>query len=167
MPRIQLTAASCAEAACRYGKKKTDYFDTIVPGFTLEVRSSGGKTYYLRYTDPHGKQRQIKIGRFEAVKFGAAKEKARKLRSEVELNGDPAERKEKKKAIPTYAKLAEQHIDHAKTYQKRPTPLPNTQSTALYRCDVRPKWRRSVSRQSLSDRSTGICGWPPTAVRCG
>ncbi len=135
MPRIQLTAASCADAACRYGKKKTDYWDTVVPGFTLEVRSSGGKTYYLRYTDPHGKQRQIKIGRFEAVKFGAAKEKARKLRSEVELNGNPAERKERKKAIPTYAELAQQHIDHAKTYQKRPE---NTAS--VINIHLVPKW---------------------------
>ena len=149
MPRIQLTAASCADAACRYGKKKTDYWDTIVPGFTLEVRSSGGKTYYLRYTDPHGKQRQIKIGKFEAVKFRAAKEKARKLRSEVELNGNPAERKEKKKATPTYAALAQQHIDHAKTYQKRPE---NTE--AVINIQLLPKWGKlrldEITQQEIS-----------------
>jgi hypothetical protein len=33
----------------------------------LEVRSSGGKTYYQRYVDPRGRQRQFKIGSGETL----------------------------------------------------------------------------------------------------
>ena len=43
-------------------RAKVDFFDTGQKGFMLEVRSSGGKTYYQRYVDPHGRQRQFKIG---------------------------------------------------------------------------------------------------------
>ncbi|NTZ42877.1 site-specific integrase [Altererythrobacter sp. SALINAS58] len=135
MPKTQLDAAKCLAAACQYGKKKTDYWDTVVPGFVLEARSSGGKTYYLRYIDTHGKQRQLKIGKFETITYAQAKAKARKLRSEVELGGNPAVQKEKRKAIPTYAELARQHLDHARTYQKRPE---NTE--AVLRVHLIPKW---------------------------
>ncbi|WP_160730737.1 site-specific integrase [Pontixanthobacter luteolus] len=149
MTKVTLSAAKCADATCQYGKKKTDYWDKIVPGFVLEVRASGGKTYYLRYIDPHGKQRQLKIGKYEAITFGAAKVKARKLRSEVELNGNPAGRKEKKKATPTYAELAQQHIDHAKTYQKRPE---NTE--AVLNTHLVPKWGKhrldEITQQDIS-----------------
>lgn len=125
MPKAKLDAAFCAAATCPHGKKKVDYWDTAVLGFLIEVRPSGGKTYYLRYVDGNQRQRQLKIGKYESITFGAAKAKARKLRSEVELNGDPAATKEKKKAVPTYAELAQKHIEHVRTYQKRPE---NTES---------------------------------------
>lgn len=135
MAKRKLDAAFCLAATCHYGKKKTDYWDTEVTGFMLEVRSSGGKTYYLRYTDPNQRQRQLKIGAFQDITLAQARKIARKLRSEVVLDGNPAERKERKKAIPTYAELARQHIDHAKTYQKRPE---NTE--AVINGHLVPRW---------------------------
>lgn len=135
MPKRKLDAACCLAATCQYGKKKTDYWDTETTGFVLEVRSSGGKTYYLRYIDPNQRQRQIKIARFEDITFAQAKKAAQRLRSEVVLDGNPAERKERKKAIPTYAQLAKQHIEHARTYQKRPE---NTE--AVINGHLIPKW---------------------------
>lgn len=135
MPKRKLDAAFCQVAPCEPGKKKTDYWDTAVSGFVLEARASGGRTYYLRYINQYGKQKQLKIGRADVITFGDAKAKARKLRSEVELNGDPAAKKEKKKEVPSYAELARQHIDHAKTYQKRPE---NTE--AVINGHLVPKW---------------------------
>lgn len=135
MPKRKLDAAFCQVAPCEPGKKKTDYWDTAVSGFVLEARPNGGRTYYLRYTDLHRKQRQLKIGRADIISFTDAKAKARKLRSEVELNGDPAARKERKRAIPTYAELARQHIEYARTYQKRPE---NTE--AVIDGHLIPKW---------------------------
>lgn len=135
MPKRKLDAAFCLATTCQYGKKKTDYWDTETTGFVLEVRSSGGKTYYLRYIDPNQRQRQIKIARFEDITFAQAKKTAQRLRSEVVLDGNPAERKERKKAIPTYVELAEQHIEHARTYQKRPE---NTE--AVINGHLIPRW---------------------------
>lgn len=149
MPKRKLDAAFCQAATCKPGKKKTDHWDTEIPGFLLEVRASGGKTYYLRYIDTGGRQRQLKIGKAEVVTCAQAKAKARKLRAEVELSGNPAERKEKKKAIPLYAELARQHIDHAKTYQKRPE---NTE--AVINSHLLPRWGRlrldEITAQDIS-----------------
>ena len=39
-------------------ERKIDYFDRDQRGFLLEVRKSGGKTYYQRYTDPRGRTKQ-------------------------------------------------------------------------------------------------------------
>ncbi len=100
MPKIKLDASTCLTAGCDPGKRKTDYWDTHTAGFVLEVRSTGGKTYYLRYFEANGRQRQHKIGGHADINFDQARKAARRLRSEVVLGGDPAATKEDKKAIP-------------------------------------------------------------------
>jgi integrase len=135
LPKVTLSASFCASAQCEPGKRKTDYYDNTVTGFILEVRPNGGRTYHLRYQDDHYRQRQLKIGNYGAITFAQAKAKARRLRSEVELDGNPAAQKERKKAIPTYAELAQQHLDHARTFQKRPE---NTES--ILRVHLIPKF---------------------------
>lgn len=117
MPKVKLDAAFCSTAMCEAGKRKTDYWDTITAGFVLEARSSGGKTYYLRYIS-NGRQQQLKIGGFGDISFDAARKAARRSRSHVVLGDDPAGTKADKKAVPTYAILAQQHLNHAKTYQR-------------------------------------------------
>lgn len=118
MPKVKLDHTFCVTVACPPGKRKTDYWDVITPGFVLEVRSTGGKTFYLRYFDQHQRQRQHKIGGHGDITFDQARKAAKRLRSEVVLGGDPAGDKEERQAIPTYASLAEQHLAHAKTYQR-------------------------------------------------
>lgn len=118
MPKVQLSNTFALTAHCPEGKSKIDYWDTITTGFCLEVRSSGGRTWYLRYQDVHGSQRQHKIGVYGDLTFDQARKEAKRLRSEVVLGGDPAAKKEAIKAIPTYAELATQHLAHAKTYQR-------------------------------------------------
>ena len=118
MPKIKLDHTFCLTATCPAGKRKTDYWDTITSGFVLEVRSTGGKTYYLRYLDQQERQRQHKIGRFGDITFDQARKAAQRLRSEVVLGGNPAAKKKEQRAIPSYASLAAQHLADAKTYQK-------------------------------------------------
>jgi integrase len=135
MPKAKLDHTFCLAAACEPGKRKTDYWDTVTTGLVLEVRSSGGRTIYLRYIDPNGRQRQLKIGAVGDITFDQARKAAKRLRSEVVLGGDPASKKEEKRAVPTYATLAGQHIDEAKAYQKRPE---NTE--AIIRNHLLPRW---------------------------
>ncbi len=118
MPKAHLTHAFCVTAECEPGKKKTDWWCDRLTGFVLETRSSGHRTYYLRYTDQGGRARQLKIGRFGEISHEAAVKSAKRLRSEVVLGGDPLAAKKEKRAVPTYAELAKQHIAFAKTYQK-------------------------------------------------
>ena len=60
MPRIALTSGFVRAAGCPVGRAKVDFFDTNQRGLMLEVRASGGKTFYQRYTDDHGRERQFK-----------------------------------------------------------------------------------------------------------
>lgn len=114
MPKAHLTQAFVANAGCEVGKKKTDWYDTIVTGFVLECRCTGGKTYYLRYQDQAGGQKQHKIGGFNDVTFAAAKKKAQQLRSEVVMGGDPGAKKALAKSIPLYSELAAKHLESFK-----------------------------------------------------
>ena len=135
MPKLQLSASAASAAMCEQGKRKTDYWDTIITGFVLEVRSSGGKTYALRYIDDAGRQRQHKIGAYGDITFEQARKVAQRLRADVVLGGNPSAQKEQKRAIPTYAVLAVQHMAHAKTYQRCPG---NTER--ILRRHVVPRW---------------------------
>jgi integrase len=135
MPKASLDATFCLLAYCEEGKKKTDYWDTTVSGFVLEVRPNGGKTYYLRYFDQRRRQRQFKIARFGDVTFAQAKKEAARLRAAVVMNGDPSKEREELRAIPTYADLAQQHLDHAKATQKA---YDNTER--IVRVHLVPRW---------------------------
>lgn len=46
MAFILLTTALVNSATCPAPKKKADFFDVNCKGLMLEVRTSGGKTYY-------------------------------------------------------------------------------------------------------------------------
>lgn len=136
MPMHKLDASFCLLAQCEPGKKKTDYYDTVTTGFVLECRRSGGKTYYLRWQDSHGKPKQMKLAGYGDATFDQVRKKAQRLRSEVVLGGSPAADKAEKKAIPTYGELAQKHLDYAKTYQR------SYDTTEMYvRRHILPKWK--------------------------
>ena len=137
MPKIKLDASACLLATCEPGKRKIDHWDTTIAGFVLETRSSGGKTYYLRYFDAAGRQRQHKIGGFADVTFDKARKAAQRLRSEVVLGGDPSGDKEEKRAIPSYASLAADHLAHAATYQRS-----YSSTELIMNRHILPRWGR-------------------------
>jgi integrase len=135
MPKAKLDHAFCLTADCAEGKRKTDYYDTTITGFVLEVRPGGGKTYYLRYQDQHGRQKQHKIAPYGDISFDKARKEAQRLRSEVVLGGDPAAKRAAKRNTITFSELAAKHLDYAKSYQKSPA---NTER--IIRLHLLPKW---------------------------
>ena len=117
MPRARLDSAFCAAARCEDGKRKTDWYDEAITGFVLECRSTGGKTFYLRY-DADGRQKQAKLAAYGDAPFAQVRKKAERLRAEVALGGDPAKAKAEARAVPVYAELAAQHMADAELHQK-------------------------------------------------
>lgn len=117
MPKANLTHAFCLAAECRAGSKKTDYYDDAVTGFVLECRSTGGRTFYLRF-DHNGRQKQLKLAAFGDAPFAQIRKRAERLRSEIVLGEDPSARKAAARAVPTYADLAVQHLADARLHQK-------------------------------------------------
>lgn len=136
MPKAALSASFCATARPAAGKKRTDYYDTAITGFTLEVRPSGLKVFVLRYFNEYGKQCQRKIGVLGDITFAQAQKIAKKLRAEVVMGGDPAARKADKKAVPTYQTLANEHLAFARNHLRRPENVDR-----VMRSHLLPRWK--------------------------
>jgi len=119
MPRAHLTRPFVETAACPPGRPKVDFFDTGQRGFMLEVRASGGKTFYQRYTDMRGRERQFKIGPAAAIPLDQARRKARTILAEAILGADPQERRKELRQIPVLAKFVrERYLPHVKGYKR-------------------------------------------------
>jgi hypothetical protein len=89
MPMVKLDNTTALVAKCLPGRKKTDYFCTVNQRLVLEVRASGGKTWYLRFTDSRGKQKQYRICRYGDLTVEQVRKQYRQLKSSVVLGGDP------------------------------------------------------------------------------
>lgn len=125
--RQKLTSPLCRDAVCPPGQRKLVIRCVEAIGFGIEIRQStkgqsthSNKTYWHYLTTPAGKASQIKIGRYGDISFEAAKRKSKELRSSIVLGGDPSRERADRKAIPTYAELARQHLEHARTFHRRP-----------------------------------------------
>ncbi len=119
MPMVQLSAHFVSAATSKPQAKKVDYYDTVITGFILEVRPTGGGTYHLRYRDPHGRQRQYKIGDAKSLTFDKAKQAAKVLRSKVVLGESPIEERKTKREIPTLQEFFDdKYMPHIKVHRR-------------------------------------------------
>src|SRR5215211_5987612 len=85
----------------------------------LEVRKSGGKTFYQRYRDARGRERQYKIGPAHILTISEARKKARSILAEALLGNDPQAKREELRAIPTLKTfIHEQYLPFVKTAKR-------------------------------------------------
>jgi integrase len=118
MPTVAFTASFVRTAACLPGCKKVNYFDLARRGFMLEVRCSGGKTYYQRYTDDRGRERQYKIGSADVLALDQARRKARQIVAEALLGADPQQKRRELRAVPQLSHFVhERYLPFVQTYK--------------------------------------------------
>lgn len=118
MPHVALNASFVRHAQCELGRRKVDYFDQGQRGFLLEVRRSGGKTYYQRYTDERGRERQYKIGPADVLTLEQARRKARQILAEALLGTDPQQRRRQMRAVPRFGHFVhERYLPYVRTYK--------------------------------------------------
>ena len=119
MPSITLDSNVVKSAVCPPDKSRIDLYDTLISGFIVEVRSSGSKTYFLRYRDKHGKQKQYKIGDTKSLTFEQARNAAQTLRARVVLGEDLSAEKAALKNVPTFESFAcERYMPYVKGYKR-------------------------------------------------
>ena len=119
MPVQSLSASSVRTATCPTGKSKVDFFDATCKGLLLEVRNAGGKTWYLRYTDVHGRQRQLRIGDVRDLSLDQARRQAERLRGRIALGEDPGQERAELRKVPTFAEfMADRYMPFVKGYKK-------------------------------------------------
>jgi integrase len=95
------------------GQRKYRVYDNRIPGLAVEISVSGLKTFWQRYTDPRGRRREIRIGRYGDITVDQARKRAHELRAAIALGGDPAGARDRQKAMPTLvAFVTGQFIPH-------------------------------------------------------
>jgi integrase len=119
MPVVRFSSPFVRRASCPPEHKKIDYFDTTLRGFMLEVRATGGKTYYQRYTDERGRERQFKIGPANVLTLRQARRKALQIKAEAILCGDPQQARQVRRSIPTLQCFVDQrYLPFVKGYKR-------------------------------------------------
>ncbi len=119
MPRVHLTRQFAEGAACPAGRPKIDFFDAGQRGFMLEVRASGGKTFYQRYTDKRGRERQYKLGPADVLTLDQARRKARLVLAQALVGDDPQQQRRELRAIPTLKEFVrDRYLPHVKSYKR-------------------------------------------------
>jgi len=93
MPVLSLTQQHVKTAHCPTGRSKIVFFDSSCKGLLLEVRESGGRTYYLRFKDARGRTRHFKISDARDLSLSQARALADKTRAQLALGNDPFETK--------------------------------------------------------------------------
>jgi integrase len=83
-----------------------DFFDNTLPGFLLEVRASGGKTFYQRYRDARGREHRFKVGPASVLTVKEARVKARSVLASAYVGGDPQRQREQLRNIPLLREFA-------------------------------------------------------------
>lgn len=119
MPSRMLTTKGLKGLACPAGSYKVDFHDKGCKGLMLEVRASGGRTWYLRYRNPCGRQRQFRLGDAADLSLEQARSLADELRSRIALGHDPAEQKAVLRQTPILSDFFYEHyLPFAKGYKK-------------------------------------------------
>ena len=119
MPVVRLSATFIQRVCCQEGQTKATYFDAETRGFLLEVRSSGRKTFYTKYTDERGRERQFKIGPAEVLTLKQAKQKAKEIKARALLGASPQDERQKRRSIPTLKQFVNtQYLPFVKSYKR-------------------------------------------------
>ena len=119
MPKVKLDSAQVRSLQCHPGSRKTLFLDTSFNGFTLEVRQSGGKTFYLRYQDERSRTRYTKLADATHLTVTQAKLLAKKAISKIVVGNDPNETKRCTRNSPLFSTfIGEQYLIHAQKNKK-------------------------------------------------
>ncbi|MFN3981192.1 MAG: tyrosine-type recombinase/integrase [Caldilinea sp.] len=120
MPTIVLTQAFLAQLEAVVPERgAVCFFDAELKGFLLEVRASGGATFYFRYRNAAGKVCFERLGRVGEMALDEARARAHRLRELLRQGGDPRLEARKLAPPPTLADFVEQrYLPYAKTRKR-------------------------------------------------
>ena len=96
-----------------------EYYDTSLKSFGIEIRHSGGKTYFTRFRNQNGKDRQFKLGDANVLTLTQAKLLATKIQAKVAMGVDPSAERKESLSVPSFAVFIEQrYLPYVKGYKK-------------------------------------------------
>lgn len=94
--------------------------DAECVGLRLNVSKTGRKFWFLRYRW-RNRKRIIRLGEFgPSMNLKQARDRAWEMKAMLARGEDPAEAREKREGMPTFAAFAEQYLEHARATVRRP-----------------------------------------------
>ena len=119
MVKIIFSVKALPSLSCPPGSRKAIYRDSRCKGLLLEVRATGGRTWYLTYTNKRGKRHQHRLGDARDLNLAQARSMADSARTKIALGGDPAEDQALLRSTPTFLQfITEQYLPYIQTYKR-------------------------------------------------
>ena len=119
-------------------------WDTQVAGFGARVTAAGARSFILNYRTRLGRARRFTIGTFPDWSTGAARDEARRLKTQIDRGGDPLGEIQAGRAAPTVADLCNRFIA-----EYLPRKRPSTQKS--YRQQIAAEIRPALGRLKVSE----------------
>lgn len=114
-----ITDSLINKTTCTTGKVKVTITDSKISGFCVEVRSSGIKTFILRYQDQNKKQQQYKIGDATIISTSDARQIAANLLTRVAAGENPQAERMQARECPTFKDFVnERYMPYIKSYKR-------------------------------------------------
>ncbi|MFP4146128.1 MAG: tyrosine-type recombinase/integrase [Halorhodospira sp.] len=116
---MKLTPRQIQQMRCPPDKAKIDLFDTHTPGLMVELRKSGKATFYLRYQDPNGRRRHLRLGDVDAMNLTDARRAVKRLNGRIANGEDPRQEQISRRQTPTLeAFVRERYLPYAQSYKR-------------------------------------------------
>ena len=117
--RAKLTKRVIENLACQADKAREFVRDTDCRGLVVEVRRSGGKTYYLSYRDDRGKQRLHKLANAADITPQQARALCEQERSRLQLGVDIARaRRQHRRSLTVDEFFFEKYLPYVQSYKR-------------------------------------------------
>ena len=119
-------------------------WDAQVAGFGVRVTAGGARAFTLDYRTRLGRKRRFTIGAFPNWSTGAARDEARRLKTQVDRGGDPLGEIQTGRAAPTVSDLCDRFIA-----EYLPRKKPSTRHT--YRLQIDNEIRSAFGRLKVTE----------------
>jgi integrase len=148
---MKLTASSIRALALLPGTSDKTFFDSILRGFGLRVRSGGATRWVVQY-DIGGKTKRVTLGTTAMLNAGEAREKARDLLAAIRLGGDPAaeKREARMRAGETFGALLQRYLAYQRTRWRPRTYTLHERHLLKYARELHPRPLASIDRRTIA-----------------
>ena len=117
--KIKFNKRSIEQLKCTSAQGREFFRDTDCRGLCIEVRSTGGKTYYLSYRDDRGRQRLYKLANAADVPPQQAQQLCDRARNKIVMGEDPSKQRGELRSSVTVAEFFnESYLPYIKSYKR-------------------------------------------------
>jgi integrase len=117
--KISFNKRSIEQLKCTSAQGREFYRDTDCRGLCIEVRSTGGKTYYLSYRDDRGRQRLFKLANAADVTPQQAQQLCDRARNKIAMGEDPGkQRDELRNSVSVAEFFNDSYLPYIKSYKR-------------------------------------------------